>query len=99
MVKFVEIAEIRSALHDETKHYEARTLNGNAMPARDWRKRFVMAEVKDSPCVLRFADGVKELDVLPAFVKGMRCEVVFVRVEIDSDVTQIHVSEIKELKK
>lgn len=97
MVRFVEVAEIRGTLADETRHYEARTVNGNSMPARDWRKRYVSAEIRDGSCVLRFNDDVKQ--ELPAFRKGMQCEVIFNKVEIDADMSQVHVLEIKELKK
>lgn len=93
-VVFEAFAEIRSSFVREVRHYEARTVNGQLMPARDWAKCYYHAEINDTPCILRFQerDGVTPDE---GFKKGDRVKVSFGVVTVDSDVSQLSVVKIE----
>lgn len=95
MVVFKTRAEIRSAFHDETINMQARTVNGVLMPSKTWRKRYYHCEINDTPAMLRFRD---EVIVNAEFKKGTFVEVSFGKVEIESDVSQVHCIEIVQCK-
>lgn len=96
MVIFKQKAEIRGVFHDETINMQARTVNGVNMPAKTWRKRYYHAEMNDTPCMLRFRE---EVGAPVDLVKGSLVDVSFGKVEIESDVSQIHVVELMVVKK
>jgi len=96
-VVFNTRAEIRGAFHDELISIGARTVNGVARPAVEFRKRFFPAEINDSPCMLRIRD---EKLIVPADLKkGDMVEVQFTACEVESDVTQVHCMSIERVKK
>lgn len=90
-------AEIRGVFHDELIQIRARTVNGEARPATEFRKRFFPAEVNDSPCMLRIRD--EKISVPSDLKKGDFVDVQFVSCEVESDVTQIYCVSIEKAKK
>lgn len=96
-VIFTAKAEIRGGFHDELVQIRARTVNGENRPATEFRKRYIPAEINESPCMLRIRD---EKIIVPSDLKkGDLVEVQYVSCEVESDVTQVYCVAIDRAKK